>query len=96
MLRGQSGSGKSTTASVLLRLLEPTSGTVTVGDQPLDSIEQESWWKQIKQRLQAGNTDGHMNHVHVRVFFSRGYIPEDRIRKYISLLHHSTCTFPER
>lgn len=47
VLRGQSGSGKSTTASVLLRLLEPTSGTVTVGDQPLDSIEQESWWKQI-------------------------------------------------
>ena len=46
-LVGQSGSGKSTTASVLLRLLKPTSGTITVGDQPLDSIEQESWWKQI-------------------------------------------------
>ncbi|MFT0846773.1 thiol reductant ABC exporter subunit CydD [Actinomycetaceae bacterium L2_0104] len=47
VLRGPSGSGKSTTASVLLRLLEPSSGKVTVAGQPLETIEQESWWRQI-------------------------------------------------
>lgn len=46
-LVGVSGSGKSTTASVLLKLLEPTSGKITVGGIPLETIDQESWWKQI-------------------------------------------------
>ncbi|WP_188043874.1 thiol reductant ABC exporter subunit CydD [Changpingibacter yushuensis] len=46
-LAGPSGSGKSTTASVLLKLLEPSSGAITAAGIPLDSIDQESWWKQV-------------------------------------------------
>ncbi len=47
VLRGPSGSGKSTTAAVLLQLLHPTSGEVTIAGEPLDSVEQETWWQQI-------------------------------------------------
>ena len=46
-LEGPSGAGKSTTVSVLLGLLEPTSGTVTVGGVPLTAIDPDSWWSQI-------------------------------------------------
>ena len=47
VLRGLSGSGKSTTASVLLGLVDPTSGSVTVGGTPLTDLDRASWWKNI-------------------------------------------------
>ncbi len=35
---GQTGSGKSTFAKLLVRLLDPTEGTVAIGDVPLDQV----------------------------------------------------------
>lgn len=46
-LRGASGSGKTTTANVLLRFIAPDSGTVHIGTTPLESIRQESLWQQV-------------------------------------------------
>jgi ATP-binding cassette, subfamily C, bacterial CydD len=46
-LVGPSGGGKSTIASLLLRLAEPTGGRVTVGDVDLAACEPESWRAQI-------------------------------------------------
>ena len=42
VLRGASGSGKTTTTSVLLRLIDKTSGEVKIGDEPLENISRES------------------------------------------------------
>lgn len=47
ILRGRSGSGKTTTVSVLLGLVEATDGHVLIGDTPLAKISRESLWKQI-------------------------------------------------
>ena len=46
-LRGASGSGKTTTANVLLRFITPDSGTVHISTTPLENIRQESLWKQV-------------------------------------------------
>lgn len=44
---GRSGAGKSTLVSVLMGMLEPTAGRVTVGDRPLCRITPRSWQRQI-------------------------------------------------
>lgn len=44
---GPSGSGKTTLADVLLGLIQPDSGVVTVGSEPLDAAHIESWRRQI-------------------------------------------------
>lgn len=46
-LAGPSGSGKSTTVAVLLGLLEPTDGSVTVDGAAVGDIDPESWRSQI-------------------------------------------------
>lgn len=46
-LRGKSGSGKSTSISVLTRFVNPTEGTVKVDGVPITDIERESLWQQI-------------------------------------------------
>ncbi len=46
-LVGSSGSGKSTTTSVLLKLLAPTSGRILVGNTPLNDLPKNIWWNSI-------------------------------------------------
>ena len=46
-LVGESGAGKSTVASLLLRLAEPTSGRVTVGGVDLALCDTEAWRRQL-------------------------------------------------
>jgi ATP-binding cassette, subfamily C, bacterial CydD len=46
-LVGESGAGKSTVASLLLRLAEPTSGRVTVGGVDLAECDTEAWRRQL-------------------------------------------------
>jgi thiol reductant ABC exporter CydD subunit len=46
-LVGASGAGKSTVASLLLRLAEPTAGRVTVGGVDLARCDVESWRRQL-------------------------------------------------
>jgi ABC-type multidrug transport system fused ATPase/permease subunit len=46
-LTGHSGAGKSTVAALLLRLLAPTAGSVTVGGVDLSALEASEW----RQRL---------------------------------------------
>jgi thiol reductant ABC exporter CydD subunit len=42
-LTGESGAGKSTVAQLLLGLLQPRSGRITVGGVPLDECDQDAW-----------------------------------------------------
>ncbi len=42
-LVGESGGGKTTCASLLLRFIEPASGRVLVGDTPIDSLDRSTW-----------------------------------------------------
>lgn len=46
-LKGPSGSGKSTTVSVLLKLVSPSSGSVSVGGVDVSEIDQSSLWSQV-------------------------------------------------
>ncbi|KMY23555.1 cysteine ABC transporter permease [Actinobaculum suis] len=46
-LRGTSGSGKSTTAAVLTRFVDPTEGEVTIGGLSVQEISRDDLWKQI-------------------------------------------------
>jgi ABC-type multidrug transport system fused ATPase/permease subunit len=46
-LVGESGAGKSTVASLLLRLTDPTAGRVTVGGVDLASCDTEAWRRQL-------------------------------------------------
>lgn len=46
-LVGPSGAGKSTAASLLLRFLEPTSGTIQVDNQPIAEIGPDAWRQNI-------------------------------------------------
>jgi ATP-binding cassette subfamily C protein CydD len=46
-LVGESGAGKSTVAALLLRLRQPTRGSVSVGDVDLGSCDAEVWRRQI-------------------------------------------------
>ncbi len=46
-LVGESGAGKSTVASLLLGLLSPTTGAVTVGDTDLRECRLEEWRRQL-------------------------------------------------
>jgi thiol reductant ABC exporter CydD subunit len=47
LLAGESGAGKSTVASVLLRLAEPTAGRVTVGDVDLAGCDADEWRRRL-------------------------------------------------
>ncbi|WP_353067202.1 thiol reductant ABC exporter subunit CydD [Arcanobacterium hippocoleae] len=47
VLRGASGTGKSTTIQVLLGLLPPSAGEIFIGTTPLAEIPQTQWWEQI-------------------------------------------------
>ncbi|MCW8914490.1 MAG: ABC transporter ATP-binding protein/permease [Magnetovibrio sp.] len=46
-LAGSSGAGKTTLADILLGLLTPTQGSVTVGNHTLSNISSNSWHKRI-------------------------------------------------
>lgn len=46
-LAGATGAGKSTIAHLLLRFLDPTAGTITMGDARLSDLDPESWRRQI-------------------------------------------------
>jgi ATP-binding cassette subfamily C protein CydD len=47
VIRGASGAGKSTLLAVLLRLTEPTAGTVTVGGRPVAEVDLDDWRRQL-------------------------------------------------
>ena len=46
-LVGETGVGKTTIASLLLRFIEPTSGSIFVGDRPLSTIDIAEWRRGI-------------------------------------------------
>lgn len=46
-LVGPSGSGKSTLVSLVLRLLDPTAGRVTVDGRDLRELPRDQWWRHV-------------------------------------------------
>ena len=47
-LVGESGSGKSTVANIILRLLQPTSGTVLLGNKNVDSYPKREYYRKVQ------------------------------------------------
>lgn len=52
-LIGRTGSGKSTLADLLMGLLEPTKGRITVDGVPIDRASRTSWWRSVAHVPQA-------------------------------------------
>jgi peptide/nickel transport system ATP-binding protein len=50
-LAGESGSGKTTTGRLLIRLIEPTAGTITFDGQDLTAVSREEM-RRLRQRMQ--------------------------------------------
>nr|WP_226658454.1 thiol reductant ABC exporter subunit CydD [Pseudalkalibacillus hwajinpoensis] len=50
---GRSGSGKSTLLNIIAGLLPPQQGEITINDDPLTSIKEESWFSQISYISQS-------------------------------------------
>lgn len=81
-LVGKTGSGKSTITDLIMGMLQPTAGTVSIDDQVLDQGNQRSW-------------QSHIAHVSQNVFFSDATlveniafgVPPDRIDW--ALVHHA-------
>lgn len=44
---GTSGAGKTTIASLLLRFMEPTSGTIAIDDRPIQQLSAQEWRKMV-------------------------------------------------
>ncbi|MGY5875223.1 MAG: ATP-binding cassette domain-containing protein [Candidatus Thorarchaeota archaeon] len=51
-LAGESGSGKSTIARMILRLIKPTSGTITLNGKSIDSYKIREYYKQVQAVFQ--------------------------------------------
>jgi subfamily B ATP-binding cassette protein MsbA len=52
-LMGESGSGKTTLVNLLCRLIEPQSGEIRLGDEPIEPIDPASW----RQRIAVAGQD---------------------------------------
>ncbi|MEJ5913017.1 ABC transporter ATP-binding protein [Pseudokineococcus sp. 1T1Z-3] len=61
MLVGPSGCGKTTTLKMINRLIEPTSGTITIGGRDVLSLDGDELRRQIGYVIQAGGLFPHMS-----------------------------------
>lgn len=60
MLVGPSGCGKTTTLKMINRLIEPTEGTISLGDQDVTDIDGDDLRRRIGYVIQAGGLFPHM------------------------------------
>ncbi len=71
-LVGESGSGKSTIAKMILRLIEPSSGSITLNGREIDSYNIREYYKQVQAVFQdpysAFNPFYKVDHVINRAF----------------------------
>ena len=83
---GESGSGKTTIMRLLLGILTPTSGDLSLGNRPLNDFDLRQWRKNVGVVMQDGFifTDTIKNNI---ALFddSSEHIDEDRIRKAASI-----------
>ncbi|MEJ5946528.1 ATP-binding cassette domain-containing protein [Pseudokineococcus basanitobsidens] len=61
MLVGPSGCGKTTTLKMINRLIEPTSGTITIGGRDVLSLDGDELRREIGYVIQAGGLFPHMS-----------------------------------
>ena len=79
-LAGESGSGKSTIAKMILRLIEPSSGTITLNGKNINSYSIREYYRQVQAVFQdpysAFNPFYKVDHVMDRAFGLRKDKPE--------------------
>ncbi|MFN8024844.1 MAG: ABC transporter ATP-binding protein [Acidimicrobiia bacterium] len=82
---GPSGSGKSTLVQLLLRLREPTTGTMSVDDRDARRIAIDSWYERVtfvpqEPRLFSGT-------VMENIRFFRDHVDDDAVQRAAKLAH---------
>ena len=86
-LAGESGSGKSTIAKMILRLIDPTSGSITLRGKDIHSYNMREYYKQVQAVFQdpysAFNPFYKVDHVIERAFGLREDHPDRDERKAI-------------
>lgn len=86
-LAGESGSGKSTIAKMVLRLIEPTSGSITLNGKDIHTYNIREYYKQVQAVFQdpyaAFNPFYKVDHVIDRAFGLREDCPERAERREI-------------
>jgi peptide/nickel transport system ATP-binding protein len=87
-LAGESGSGKSTIAKMILRLIEPTSGIITLNGRNIRSYNIQEYYRQVQAIFQdpysAFNPFYKVDHVINRAFGLReGNVENDEKREII-------------
>ncbi|MFW9834628.1 MAG: ABC transporter ATP-binding protein [Candidatus Thorarchaeota archaeon] len=86
-LAGESGSGKSTIAKMILRLIEPSSGTITLDGKDINSYNIREYYRQVQAVFQdpysAFNPFYKVDHVIDRAFGLRKDHPDADERREI-------------
>jgi peptide/nickel transport system ATP-binding protein len=86
-LAGESGSGKSTIAKMILRLIEPSSGTITLNGKNINSYSIREYYRQVQAVFQdpysAFNPFYKVDHVIDRAFGLRKDNPDADERREI-------------
>lgn len=80
---GASGSGKSTLMKLLVRMLDPTAGTIRLGDTPLSGIDVNQWRAKCGVVLQDGYVFD--DTIAANVVLSDDPIDEERVRRALEV-----------
>jgi peptide/nickel transport system ATP-binding protein len=86
-LAGESGSGKSTIAKMILRLIEPSSGTITLNGKNINSYSIREYYRQVQSVFQdpysAFNPDAdERREIIESTFMSIGLNPKEVLGRY--------------
>jgi HlyD family secretion protein len=79
-IAGPSGAGKSTFVDLLLRLLEPTEGTLTLDGKPMDALDRREWQSRIGYVAQTPYLSDDTLRANVAFGVPRDKVDDEQVR----------------
>ena len=84
---GPSGAGKSTLVDLLLRLLDPTEGTISLDGRPMDALDRRSWQSRIGYVPQSPYISDDTLRANVAFGVPREQVDEAWVRECLKRAH---------